>query len=299
MLSRPSLIDLSIAALAAASCGVGVEAADDATDTDASTATSTTALIDADGDGVTVEAGDCDDRNHTVRPGARERSLDGRDSDCDGDELPTLGENKFEAAKGIIDTDKDGVISLEEFSAACARSAMTLGVARPGVVRTHASCSGTSVCRGMILHPWSELFEHDCRGVNYCKGWSCTETAVGGGEAGADRDGAAVYEASCQGCHGDHDDATSTAFVVMVPAGEDVGAFVASFPSRSDERFRSVIAFGAAGVTASDHAYLNMPAHYETLSRGEIDAVIAHLRTLPLKGQAMTPPDEGGPHEGM
>ena len=85
----------------------------------------------------------------------------------------------------------------------------------------------------------------------------------------------------------------------MVPPGEAVDAFVAAFPSRSDERFRSVIAFGAAGVTANDHAYFNMPGHFETLSRGEIDAVIAHLRTLPLKGQAMTPPDEAGSHEGM
>ena len=69
-----------------------------------------------------IEQGDCDDRNSTVNPGARERSLDGLDSNCDGDELPKLGPNRFEEAKGIIDTDKDGALSLEEFSAACARS---------------------------------------------------------------------------------------------------------------------------------------------------------------------------------
>ena len=248
---------------------------------------------DLDGDGVKVADGDCDDKNSAIHPGARERSFDGVDPDCDKSDLPSLGDNRYDAAVGIVDTDKDGAISLAEFSAACEKSAMVVGKARAGVVQVHSSCSGTSSCRGMVLHPWKELFEHDCSGVNYCKGWSCVEAAQG-----ADRDGAKAYEeAGCADCHGDHDNTASKDFMVKVPAGEDVAAFVTAFPSRSDDRFRAVIAFGASGVTPAGNAYQNMPGHLHKLSRQEIDAVIAHIRTLPLKGVSFTPgdaPADGG-----
>ena len=39
---------------------------------------------DADQDGITSQAGDCDDTNPDVFPGAKERWFDGLDSDCDG-----------------------------------------------------------------------------------------------------------------------------------------------------------------------------------------------------------------------
>jgi hypothetical protein len=45
---------------------------------------------DADGDGWTVEAGDCDDGDTDVHPGADERACNGVDDDCDGLELGEL-----------------------------------------------------------------------------------------------------------------------------------------------------------------------------------------------------------------
>ena len=43
-----------------------------------------TSEADADHDGVTARAGDCDDADPSVLPGAKERRFDGVDSDCDG-----------------------------------------------------------------------------------------------------------------------------------------------------------------------------------------------------------------------
>jgi hypothetical protein len=233
---------------------------------------------DVDNDGVTATAGDCDDFNSAVHPGARERSLDGVDSNCDDEELPQLGDNHFADAMGLMDTDSDGAISFAEFETACAQSALPFLEAngRPGVVEVHASCAGTSSCRGLMLHPWNEVFQHDCRGVNYCAGWSCVETAVDEEQTGQE-----AYESvGCLNCHSGADGA----FKVLVPEGEDVDATVSTFFERSDTRFRSVIAFGVSGLSSSEHAVSNMPGHYETLSLREIDAVIAHMRTLPLEG---------------
>jgi mono/diheme cytochrome c family protein len=233
---------------------------------------------DVDNDGVTVADGDCDDFNHAVHPGARERSRDGVDSNCDDDELPQLGDNHFADAMGLMDTDNDGAISLAEFEVACAQSALPFLQAngRPGVVEVHASCAGTSSCRGMNIHPWSEVFQHDCRGVNACAGWSCVETAVDDEQTGQQ-----AYETvGCLNCHA----GTDGAFKVLVPEGEDVDATVSTFFARSDTRFRSAIAFGASGLSSSGHAVSNMPAHVEQLSLREIDAVVAYVRSLPLVG---------------
>jgi hypothetical protein len=233
---------------------------------------------DVDNDGVAAGAGDCDDFNNAVHPGARERSLDGVDSNCDGEELPQLGDNHFPDAMGLMDTDIDGAISFAEFEAACAQSALPFleKNGRPGIVEVQASCAGTSSGRGVIVHPWNEVFQHDCRGVNSCAGWSCVEAAVD-----EERTGQQAYEAvGCLNCHA----GTDGAFKVLVPEGEDVAATVSTFFARSDTRFRSVIAFGVSGLSSSDHAVSTMPGHFETLSRREIDAVITHMRTLPLEG---------------
>lgn len=245
------------------------------------------AAEDIDQDGVKAADGDCDDFNNTIHPNAREYSLDHVDSNCDGEDLPALGENRFDEALGLMDTDLDGAISFEEFSAACAASAQVIGEARAGVIQTHASCSGTVSCRGMHLHPWGELFIHDCRGVNYCTGWSCTETAEDQGRTGEQ----AYTEVGCLNCHSTQ----SGAFKVEVPPDQDVDATVAAFFDNSDERFRSAIAFGIKGISPSGGAYTNMPAHYELLSRRELDAVIAHIRTLSLEGANFTYADENEP----
>lgn len=232
---------------------------------------------DRDGDGFTVQAGDCDDRNRTIHPGAREHSFDGIDSNCDGDDQPKLGENRFAAALGIIDTDKDGALSIEEFEAACAKSAKLDGGARPGVVATHTSCAGTSECRGMMLHPWGELVEHDCAGVNDCAGWSCTEAAEGAGRAPEVlRD-----KAGCDNCHAGKDGA----FIVFAAPGADLAAAIAEFPKRAERRLLSSIAFGSAGVSPGGYAYRNMPSAYRTVSRAEMLAMVAWLRKAPLEGR--------------
>lgn len=231
---------------------------------------------DVDGDGVTVAQGDCDDANRAVHPSAREVSLDGVDSNCDGEELPSVGEDRYAEALGLLDTDMDGAVSLEEFEAACEEGAQVLGTARPGVVQTHATCGGTNSCRGMVLHPWNELYEHDCSGVNGCQGWSCVETAAGSGRTGE----LAFIEANCTFCHSG-DNGT---FKVEVPPGNNVGEYVASFLQRPDRRFLATIAFGASGVGPGNVAYSNMPGHYRVLSRAEMDAIIDYLRAQPLSG---------------
>lgn len=245
------------------------------------------ALTDIDEDGVSVDDGDCDDKNSTVFPGARERTGDGIDSNCDGDERPALGENQMDKVMGLVDTDMDGAISFEEFAAACAKHAMVLGKAEPGVVNTHASCSGTNACRGMQLHPWGDFFEHDCRGVNYCAGWSCTETAPD-----QNRDVPTLLKATgCNNCH--HDDTYD--FVVLVPPGDDPAAAPAKLLAKSDDHLRSSIAFGIAGVAPSGFAYQNMPRHYDVMSRAEMDKVMAWIRQGMLLGANFDYGDAQGP----
>jgi hypothetical protein len=233
---------------------------------------------DRDLDGFLPGTDDCDDTNSSIHPGARERSFDGVDSDCDGQDMPAMGENRYAEAVGIMDTDDDGSISFAEFSAACERSSqLDSATARPGVVLVHASCSGTVACRGMHLHPWNELFAHDCRGVNYCTGWSCVETAADEGLNEAD----AYVAGGCTNCHA----AGDGEFKVLVPPGEDVDAAVATFLDRSDDELLSAVAFGIRGINPSGTAHVNMPGHYETLSRREMEGLIAHMRSLTLVGE--------------
>lgn len=264
------------------------DAPGDGVDQDCSGAdTPSAAASDIDGDGVTAEAGDCNDKDASVYPGARERTEDGVDADCDGNERPALGPDLFDQVVGLIDTDEDGAISFDEFEAACAAHAMVLGEAEPGIVNTHASCSGTNACRGMMLHPWGELFEHDCRGVNHCAGWSCTEAAADQG-----RDGPTLYkQAGCSNCH--HSDTAD--FVVLVPPGEDTAAAVGTFLGYSDSHMRAAIAFGVAGVGPNGAAYQNMPAHYTAMSRAEMNTIIAWIRASKLEGANFDYGDTQGP----
>ena len=230
---------------------------------------------DVDQDGYTVEDGDCDDFNRTVNPTARERTGDGLDSNCDESERP-VGVEVYTDALLVIDTDMDGQISFAEFEAQCAGSALALGDARPGVVQMHVSCSGTNSCRGMVLHPWGELWEHDCRGVNGCEGWSCVETAAGG-----ELEVAALFDqATCSFCHaGDNG-----AFKVLIPPGnDDSEAYLAQFRARTDARLRAAIAFGVQFVNPDGVAVSAMPGFYSALSRAEIDALIAYIRSRELE----------------
>ncbi|WP_437997560.1 c-type cytochrome [Sorangium sp. So ce185] len=240
---------------------------------------------DHDRDGFTPREGDCDDFNNTVHPDAEERNLDNVDSNCDESDAPVTTlvwsagpDDDLVDAIDVMDEDGDGQISLEEFAAACAESAMLSGTARPGLVQVHASCAGTNSCRGMVYQTWNELYEHACRAMNSCKGWSCVETAED-----QDRDGPAAFgDGGCTHCHS----GPAGTFGVKVPPGEDVEAFVAGFwERRSDTYLQSIIAFGIDGVVAAEGiAYSNMPGAYHLLSRAEIDTLIAYLRTLTPEG---------------
>lgn len=277
-----TLTAIAVAAMVATGCdpdktadtNPSTSAPTGSTGTDPTDTSGTTTPDDADQDGYTVQDGDCDDFNNTVYPGAMERNFDGLDSDCDGQDAPALGDDRYDEALAILDTSGDGVVSLDEFEAACAESAHLFGDARPGVVHTEATCGGTGLGRGFVLHPWNEFHEHDCRGVNECAGWTCVETA-----AGADRDGPTLFEEElCSWCH----TGEKGAFLVEVAPEEDAQEAVDTFLDRSDTRFRSAIAFGKQGISPGDVAYSNMPAYYLRMSRAEMDTAIAYVRSLPL-----------------
>lgn len=242
---------------------------------------------DADQDGVTLAAGDCDDFNNTIFPGAPETGWDSVDSDCDGEDGP------------LVTAEHPGQVPFETFATQCLASALLDGSANPGVVQLHAACAGSNYCRGMSYGDWGEgaiLSEHSCRAMNGCNGWSCVETGDGQG-----RTGQAVYDESCSYCHGWNGPLVSTdeqgnevetpQFTVMVPPGRDPAAHQAAFAAKPDEAFRSAIAFGLTGATTSGLGYSNMPAFHKRLSRAEIDAVIAYVRTLPLTTHTFTHPD--------
>ena len=242
-------------------------------------------ISDADRDGVSVEDGDCDDFDRRAYPGAREWTRDGVDSNCDGEDDPALGENRFEEALASMDSDDDGTLSFEEFSAACEQSAGLDGDdMNPGVVQVHASCSGSVTCRGMLVHPWRELFVHDCRGVNYCLGWNCVEASAGQDRAGD----VALTEAGCLNCHStDADDG----FHFYSPAGTDPEVYLAELREADDNRLRAAIAFGMSGRTLGGESAHNMPGHIDQLSRSEIDRLIEHLRTRTWEATALQDAD--------
>ena len=126
MMNQGTLGALAMAAFTVFATGCDGGHTEDTT-TEAPAADDTSAVdpltTDDDLDGLSENDGDCNDRNDAVFPGARERSLDGVDSDCDGFDAPSLGEDRYEEALGLMDTDLDGSISFEEFSAACAAAA--------------------------------------------------------------------------------------------------------------------------------------------------------------------------------
>ncbi|WP_437982243.1 MopE-related protein [Sorangium sp. So ce117] len=244
---------------------------------------------DHDRDGFTPREGDCDDFNNTVHPDAEERNLDGVDSNCDQSDAPVKTlvwnggpEPDLVDAIDLMDEDGDGQISLAEFAAACAKSASLTGPARPGVVQINSSCSHSNSCRGMVYQSWNELYEHTCRAMNGCSGWSCVETAED-----QDRDGPAAFKAAtCDHCHS----GSAGSFGVKVRPTEDMATYVAEFwERRSDLYLQSIIAFGIDGVHPEGYAYSNMPGAYHLLSLAEIDRLIAYLRTLTPEGKSFDP----------
>ena len=237
---------------------------------------------DRDLDGFSEAEGDCDDLNDTVYPGARERGLDSVDSDCDGEVQPALSDNVLTPALlAEIDLNGDGEISLGEFEARCALSAQLTSEALPGVVQVHAACSGVNSCRGMVLQSWGDVYEHDCRGVNTCSGWSCVEAAPDLGRTGEEL----FAQGECANCHGGGD-----AFGVYVPEGQDEAAFIADFAARPPETLIASIAFGVSSVTSSGIASSNMPAQYTRFSRAEMLTLATYIQSLTLQPSPLAEP---------
>jgi hypothetical protein len=69
--------------------------------------TPTETATDVDGDGVSVEAGDCNDADATVFPGAEE-ACDDRDSDCDGSLVDDFADTDGDGRPDCVDPDDDG-----------------------------------------------------------------------------------------------------------------------------------------------------------------------------------------------
>jgi Putative metal-binding motif len=248
---------------------------------------------DVDQDGVSVADGDCNDFNDAVFPGASELSLDAVDSDCDGEDAPAVtlvwsSEATAETpnlidALALLDADEDGTIAIDEFEAGCAKSAKLHGEAGPGILQFHASCAATNSCRGMVLQTWGELYEHSCRGVNKCAGWSCVETATDQARDG----GRAFADGHCGNCHSSEDGT----FKVLVPPGRDPVEYLDNFwGKRSDAYLQSTIAFGISYTSEDGYRMANMPPAYHLLSRAEIDGLIATLRLLPLSFETLDVP---------
>jgi hypothetical protein len=186
-----------------------------------------------------------------------------------GDEGDTVAPtDEAEEEPRVTSTTKDESVRIATFTAECQ--------AEGGFVQVHAVCSGNNACRGFSYNKYSyERVEHTCKGTNTCGGMSCVFAADGEG-----RDAKAFYDESCAGCHG------AGSFKLFEPPGADLEAERDAFAQKSDEHLAKLVAFGTGLVTPDGTYMTSMPAHYETLSRAEIVALVAHLKTLPIVSEA-------------
>lgn len=83
---------LWLALTALAACGPG---GDETSDTDPPIDTDSGCVTDFDEDGYCAEVDDCDDANSSVHPGAVEIPYNGRDDDCDGEDLVDYDQDGF------------------------------------------------------------------------------------------------------------------------------------------------------------------------------------------------------------
>jgi hypothetical protein len=111
-LTLRSILALAFVMLTPLGCGDKEPSGDDSVPTDDSSPTDDTGepASDVDGDGFTAEAGDCDDNDAAVNPGAAETPYNGVDDDCDAaspdDDLDGDG-----YAKGADCNDGDGAVN--------------------------------------------------------------------------------------------------------------------------------------------------------------------------------------------
>jgi hypothetical protein len=160
---------------------------------------------------------------------------------------------------------------------------------RGGYIEVHAACGGTNTCQGFSYGDWgpggATLTEHSCTGANGCNGLSCVVLPK---EKNQDKDGAELYDmvngdaepSACSNCHADHSgtEPDLSKFAVYVLEGST--RTVDNWLDRTTAEQERVVAFGAHSVLPDGTALTNMAPYKRTLSRNEIEKVVAHLRTL-------------------
>lgn len=165
---------------------------------------------------------------------------------------------------------------------------------RGGYTEIHAACGGQNTCKGFSYGDWGPgaavLTEHTCTGVNGCLGLSCVE----GLEKGKfeDKSGADIYAAEfeetqpnhCMGCHAesldpnDHSKKDLGTFYVWVQPGST--RTKDNWLELSAAEQERKVFFGAHFTDGHGRQVQNMAAYKATLSRKEIEKVVAHIRTL-------------------
>jgi hypothetical protein len=158
---------------------------------------------------------------------------------------------------------------------------------RAGYVQIHAACGGHNACAGFSYGDWGPdaalLTEHSCSGVNGCAGLSCVVLPKDSGRAGKD-----VYDAeftepgpsACTSCHAGHDTDEPDVSVFKVYVLPGATRTTANWLDRTAAEQEKVVAFGQHATLADGTAYDNMSPYHGVLSRGEIERVVKHLRTL-------------------
>jgi hypothetical protein len=167
-------------------------------------------------------------------------------------------------------------MTLEKFSADCKE--------KSGLVQLHASCAGANSCKGMSFS-YGTLIEHTCKGLNTCAGMSCvflpqdanlTGKEILEGKRGEEKVGS---EIQCSFCHGDG----KTEFTLPIAPNADEAAAKAAFEAKPELALITAVAFGIHGARTDGTAYANMPGYYKFYSRAEVERVVKHLKTLPVK----------------
>jgi hypothetical protein len=177
----------------------------------------------------------------------------------------------------------EGKLTYEQVRALCD--------ARGGHMETYAACAGANRCRGLsyLAYDPFPLTEHTCKGSNSCSGFGCVVLPKDDGRSGKE-----IYEAICNGCHGNKEKAI---YNVYVRPGTTPAAAEAKFVGSSTARLERIVAFGTQGFNDNDSPYSNMPAYKEKYSRAEIQRAIVYLRTL-ARGTSQyeiyAPTDDGG-----
>lgn len=222
------------------------------------------------------------------------------------DELAALKEK----ARPLLLTSDEKTISAEQKEYTFAELT-TMCDQRGGYTQVHAACGGHNACAGFSYGDWGPgaamLTEHSCTGVNGCLGLSCVVLPKDTGRSGKE-----LYEETefaeplnnCGGCHGGYNDANgkfvhdTSYFAVYVLEGS--GRTAENWLDRPAAEQERVTAFGARSVLPGGTAIQNMAEYHTVMSRGDIQRVVEHIRTLkpfmyPIKTADKAAGDANGP----